>query len=75
MKKITLLAVLLGTTYFANAQVGIGTPDPATSAELDIVAKAGNKGILIPRVALKNTTEFQMAGKVAESTSLLVFNK
>lgn len=75
MKKITLLAVLLGTTYFANAQVGIGTPDPATSAELDIVAKAGNKGILIPRVELKNTTEFQMAGKVAESTSLLVFNK
>ncbi|MEC4053105.1 hypothetical protein VSP10_09890 [Myroides odoratimimus] len=75
MKKITLLAVLLGTTYFANAQVGIGTPDPATSAELDIVAKAGNKGILIPRVALKNTTEFQMAGKSAESTSLLVFNK
>ncbi|MDM1414401.1 hypothetical protein HX057_08125 [Myroides odoratimimus] len=75
MKKITLLAVLLGTTYFANAQVGIGTPDPATSAELDIVAKAGNKGILIPRVELKNTTEFQMAGKSAESTSLLVFNK
>ena len=75
MKKITLLAVLLGTTYFANAQVGIGTPDPAASAELDIVAKAGNKGILIPRVALKNTTEFQMAGKSAESTSLLVFNK
>ncbi|MEK6483979.1 hypothetical protein [Myroides odoratimimus] len=75
MKKITLLAVLLGTTYFANAQVGIGTPDPATSAELDIVAKAGNKGILIPRVELKNTTEFQMAGKSTESTSLLVFNK
>ncbi|ALU27602.1 MULTISPECIES: hypothetical protein [Myroides] len=75
MKKITLLAVLLGTTYFANAQVGIGTPDPATSAELDIVAKAGNKGILIPRVELKNTKDFQMAGKVAESTSLLVFNK
>ncbi|MFM9403216.1 hypothetical protein ACKLNQ_14975 [Myroides odoratimimus] len=75
MKKITLLAVLLGTTYFANAQVGIGTPDPATSAELDIVAKAGNKGILIPRVELKNTKDFQMAGKSTESTSLLVFNK
>ncbi|MDM1361066.1 hypothetical protein HX052_13505 [Myroides marinus] len=75
MKKITLIAALLGSVYFANAQVGIGTPDPATSAELDIVAKAGNKGILIPRVDLKNTKDFQMAGKSAESTSLLVFNR
>lgn len=75
MKKITLIAALLGSVYFANAQVGIGTADPSTSAELDIVAKSGKKGILIPRVELENTTEFQMAGKSAESTSLLVFNK
>lgn len=75
MKKITLIAALLGSVYFANAQVGIGTADPSTSAELDIVAKSGKKGILIPRVELKNTTEFQMTGKSAESTSLLVFNK
>ncbi|MEC4113437.1 hypothetical protein VSO92_04865 [Myroides pelagicus] len=75
MKKITLIAALLGASYFANAQVGIGTPDPATSAELDIVSKSGKKGILIPRVELKNTNKFQMEGISAESTSLLVFNK
>lgn len=75
MRKIILSAALLGSVYFANAQVGIGTADPASSAELDIVAKAGNKGILIPRVELLNITDFQMAGKSAESTSLLVFNK
>ncbi|MFD0701190.1 hypothetical protein [Myroides pelagicus] len=75
MKKITLIAALLGASYFANAQVGIGTPDPATSAELDIVSKSGKKGILIPRVELKNTNEFQMEGISTESTSLLVFNK
>ncbi|MDM1326541.1 hypothetical protein [Myroides odoratimimus] len=73
MKKITLLAVLLGTTYFANAQVGIGTPDPATSAELDIVAKAGNKGILIPRVALTEENVFAPI-KGAQIESLLVYN-
>ena len=73
MKRITLLAALLGTTYFANAQVGIGTPDPATSAELDIVAKAGNKGILIPRVTLTAESVFApITGSQQES--LLVYN-
>ncbi|MDM1346627.1 hypothetical protein HX017_06940 [Myroides marinus] len=73
MKKITLLAALLGTTYFANAQVGIGTADPATSAELDIVAKAGDKGILIPRVTLTVENKFAPI-KGAEIESLLVYN-
>ncbi|MDM1449768.1 hypothetical protein [Myroides odoratimimus] len=73
MKKITLIAALLGTTYFANAQVGIGTPDPATSAELDIVAKSGNKGILIPRVTLTAESVFApITGTQQES--LLVYN-
>lgn len=73
MKKITLLAALLGTTYFANAQVGIGTADPATSAELDIVAKAGNKGILIPRVTLTAQNVFAPITGVQQE-SLLVYN-
>ena len=38
MKKITIMAALLGSAYFANAQVGIGTPAPANSSQLDIVA-------------------------------------
>ncbi|WP_121965273.1 hypothetical protein [Myroides sp. N17-2] len=73
MKKITLIAALLGTTYFANAQVGIGTADPATAAELDIVAKAGDKGILIPRVTLTAENVFAPI-KGAQIESLLVYN-
>ncbi|MGL5273960.1 hypothetical protein [Myroides sp.] len=74
MKKITLIAALLGSVYFANAQVGIGTPDPATSAELDIVAKAGDKGIIIPRVALTAENVFAPI-KGAQVESLLIYNK
>ncbi|WP_010249475.1 hypothetical protein [Myroides injenensis] len=74
MKKITLLAALLATSYFANAQVGIGTPDPATSAELEIVSKLGDKGILIPRVELTEQKKFEPI-KGSKQESLLVFNK
>ena len=56
MKKITMIAALLGSAYFANAQVGIGTPAPDSSAMLDITAE--NKGVLIPRVALDNETSY-----------------
>ncbi len=71
MKKITLLAALLGSAYFANAQVGIGTPTPSNASQLDIVAS--NKGVLIPRVALETTTKFSpIAGD--ETESLLVYN-
>lgn len=71
MKKITLLAALLGSAYFANAQVGIGTPTPHASAILDVTAT--DKGVLIPRVALKNTTTVLSTGLVQEE-SLLVYN-
>ena len=71
MKKITLMAALLGATYFAQGQVGIGTPEPVTSSYLDVTAT--DKGILIPRVALRMTTEFSpITGEEAES--LLVYN-
>ena len=70
MKKITLVAALVGVSYFSNAQVGIGTPTPATSSQLDIVAK--DKGVLIPRVGLTNTTTFFTGGTQVES--LLVYN-
>ena len=79
MKKITLSVALLlfGGGYFANAQVGIGTPTPASSSMLEI--KADDKGVLIPRVALKSTDKFEvtakaMAGVATESESLLVYN-
>ena len=71
MKKITLMAALLGSAYFANAQVGINTDAPKTSAFLDV--EATDKGILIPRVALTSTDEFTpIIGEQVES--LLVYN-
>ncbi|WP_430614925.1 hypothetical protein [Flavobacterium sp. JP2137] len=73
MKKLTLSVafLLLGGIYMANAQVGIGTPNPNSAAQLDIVAT--NKGVLIPRVELIETTDFNpIAGTATES--LLVYN-
>ena len=71
MKKMTFLAALLGVTHFSNSQVGIGTATPADAAQLEI--SAINKGVLIPRVELRNTTTF---GPVtgSEIESLLVYN-
>src|SRR5690606_12703855 len=71
MKKITLIAALLGSAYFANAQVGIGTPTPNASAMLDITAT--NKGVLIPRVALTDASTV-LAGASTHENSLLVYN-
>lgn len=71
MKKITIMAALLGSFYFTSAQVGIGTPAPANSSQLDIVAN--NKGVLIPRVSLTSTAVFApISGTEVES--LLVYN-
>ena len=73
MKKITLSVALLlfGGGYFANAQVGIGTPTPASSSMLDIVAS--DKGVLIPRVELTSTSAFApVTGTGVES--LMVYN-
>lgn len=75
MKKIMLSVAFLtlGGGYFANAQVGIGTPTPATSTLLEVFSKDGNKGVLIPRVSLGGTTQFSpITG--TEIESLLVYN-
>lgn len=74
MKRITLSVafLLLGGGYIANAQVGIGTPEPATSAQLDIVAE--DKGVLIPRVDLTDINVFKPV-EGEEVASLLVYNK
>lgn len=71
MKKMTFIAALLGVTQFSNAQVGIGTATPADASQLEI--SATNKGVLIPRVVLTNTTTFSpITGTAVES--LLVYN-
>lgn len=73
MKKITLSVafLLFGGAYIANAQVGIGTPTPAISAQLDVVAS--DKGVLIPRVNLTSTQLFTPI-KGTQEESLLVYN-
>lgn len=71
MRKITILAALLGTFYTASAQVGIGTPEPASSAELEILST--NRGVLIPRVSLTDLKVFNpIEGDKVES--LLIYN-
>ncbi|WP_413532651.1 hypothetical protein [Empedobacter brevis] len=62
---------------FIHAQVGIGTDKPNTSSILDV--KSSTAGILIPRIALTNTTTFQLNGSktIAEqflANSMLVYN-
>lgn len=71
MKKITLLVALLGSTYFSNAQVGIGTAKPDLSSQLDI--SAPDKGILIPRVRLTDINVFAPISNTPVE-SLLVYN-
>lgn len=71
MKKITLVAALLGVTYVTNAQVGIGTSQPALSSQLEIAS--ADKGVLIPRVNLTDLTVFAPIGGTAVE-SLLVYN-
>lgn len=65
------MAALLGSAYFSNAQVGIGTPTPNASAMLDITAN--DKGVLIPRVALTDATT-PLTGATTHENSLLVYN-
>jgi|GEM_PF-1663352 len=70
MKRIFIpLALLSGA--FAHSQVGIGTPEPDTSAELDITST--DKGILIPRVALQDLTDTTTITN-GNVNSLIVFN-
>jgi len=67
--KYILLAVLF-STLVSQAQVGIGTNTPSPSSILEIASD--DKGILIPRVELRNTTSsFPLSSHI---TSMMVFN-
>jgi hypothetical protein len=71
MKNKLLSLILFLGSYAAYSQVGIGTPMPSASAQLEVVAS--DKGVLIPRITLTGTTDATTitSGNV---TSLLVFN-
>jgi hypothetical protein len=68
-KLLPLIFVLGG--YSAYSQVGIGTPMPNASAQLEVVST--NKGVLIPRVALTGTADSTTITN-GNVNSLLVFN-
>lgn len=65
-----MLTMMLQITY---AQVGIGTVTPHPSSLLQVDDTNGNKGILIPNVAL-TATNISTPITPAPATSLLVYN-
>ncbi len=69
-KKLLFISLML-TAITSMAQVGIGTTNPNTSAQLDIVST--DKGVLIPRVALQSTAD-NLTIANGNVVSLLVFN-
>ncbi len=72
LKRIGITTILLLIGFVSNAQTGIGTHMPDSSAKLDVVAN--DKGVLLPKVTLKGETDqVSIAGGKA-ATSLLVYN-
>ncbi len=71
MKKYSFLFVLLTACISLNAQVGINTDTPDSTAALDIQSPGGsdNRGILLPRM-----TTTQRVGINNPATSLMVFD-
>lgn len=68
-KKLLLLLLFLPVLSFSQ-NIGIGTTSPDPSAALDI--SAANKGVLVPKVALVNTT---LASPVTNpAIGLLIYN-
>lgn len=63
--------ILLFATITTYAQVGIGVAIPDASAQLDVFAT--DKGVLIPRLQLKNSTDFTTISN-GNVESLLVYN-
>ena len=71
MKKKLLFTLFCVSTIAAYSQVGIGTPLPDASTQLDVVAN--DKGILIPRITLSSSTDATTITN-GNVLSLLVFN-
>ncbi len=70
MKKLLFISLLLSATYHYG-QVGIGTPAPEPSAQLDIVSN--DRGLLIPRIPLVDPNERTPIIDLPDE-SLLVYN-
>lgn len=70
-KRSLFILISFIISFLGHAQVGIGTMTPANSAQLDVTAT--NKGMLIPRLSLIQTTNQSPVTGVIEN-SLLVYN-
>jgi hypothetical protein len=70
-KKIYIICIfILATTNSFAQRVGIGTINPANSAQLEIASTS--KGLLIPRVSLSSETD--VATVPSPAISLIVYN-
>jgi len=74
MKNRLLPLFLVLGAYSAYSQVGVGKLDPNASSQLEVFAE--DRGILIPRVKLKNSTDKTTVinGSSGYENSLMVFN-
>ena len=70
VKQFVFCVAFIVTNINLNAQTGIGTTTPHTSAKLEVAAT--NKGFLPPRVALLSTTD--VATITTPATGLVVYN-
>ncbi|MEP1490528.1 MAG: hypothetical protein ABJK28_19065 [Algibacter sp.] len=74
MMKNSLVFILFILSLTGYSQMGVGTTFPNESAQLDVVSS--DKGILIPRVTLQNSTDTTTisADSLNNPISLLVYN-
>lgn len=70
LRTMFILLILVAASVSVRAQQGFGTNSPESSTVVDI--KSGNKGVLLPRVALQSTTDVITVPNPADH--LVVFN-
>ena len=68
--KLLFVSTFLATALVGTAQVGIGTSNPSSSAQLEV--NSSSKGFLPPRVTLTGTSDVSTIASPA--TGLLVYN-
>ncbi|MHC5353267.1 hypothetical protein ACYSNX_03595 [Myroides sp. LJL115] len=78
MKKYLIIcSALLGVSFLGHAQVGIGLKKPSNSAMLHVYSEGGDRGVILPSVALSDINVFSpINGNPSDPNNigLLVFN-
>ena len=72
MKRILFFALLCIGIQTAKAQTGIGTNTPNAQAILDV--EADNKGVLLPRISLTNSSTFIDGTATNNHNGMMVYN-